>query len=166
MADHKSNDRKARQNDDFDFVEPTEQRKHRRVGSSSFDGIPVVVKPAPPFFGEPVPGRMIDLSGGGTAVILKDAIPVNSKMKIWIAFPDRGELACLVSVRRVSPADGGYLTGLQFLDIPEDMAAELAQISADYDLCEKRIAMDETPSCGACAFSPLCDKPQKIKKAA
>jgi hypothetical protein len=69
-------------------------------------------------------------------------------------------------VRRVSPAEGGYLTGLQFLDIPEDMAAELAQMSADYDLCEKRIAMDETPSCGPCAFYPLCDKTQKMKKAA
>jgi len=171
MADRKSNDRKSRQNDDFDFVNPTEQRKHRRVGSSAFNGIPVVLKPAPPFFGAPVDGKMVDLSGGGTAVLMNEAVMVNTKMKVWIAFPHREAVESRVSVRRVSPVEGPegtrYLTGLQFLDMPEETATEMAQISADYEACDKRISLEEPPYCVAgCAFYPLCDKPQKDRKAA
>ncbi len=167
MADRPFNDRKARQNEDFDFVTPTEQRKHRRIGSSAFSGIPVVLKPTPPFFGAPLEGKMVDLSGGGTAVLMADALLVNTKMKIWIAFPHREAVDCRVSVRRVSPVDGGYLCGLQFLDMAEDTAAELAKMSADYDACEKRISLEEPPYCVAdCAFYPLCDKTQREKRAA
>jgi len=159
----KDNDRKARSNEDFDFLVQQEMRKHRRVGSGAFEGIPVVLKPAPPFFGEPVEGKMVDLSGGGLAVLLKEAMPVKTKLKLWMVITGREAITCTVSVRRVSAKDGAYLTGLQFLDMAEDVATDLAKLSSDYDACEVRIRQEETPVCvPTCAFLALCDKPQKL----
>lgn len=163
MAPHrKDNDRKARSNEDFDFVVQQEMRKHRRVGSNAFEGIPVVLTPAPPFFGEPVDGKMVDLSGGGLAVLLKEAVPVKTKLKLWMVVTGREAITCTVSVRRVSAKGGAYLTGLQFLDLNEVVAADLAKLSGDYDACEERIREEQTPVCvPTCAFLTLCDKPQK-----
>ncbi len=158
----KDNDRKARQNDNFDFVSPEEQRKYRRVRSSAFQGVPVVLEPAPPFFGSPVEGKMADLSGGGVAVILKEAILVKTKMKLWMVLPDREAISCTVSVRRVSPVKAGFLTGLQFLDMADPAASALVSISTDYDACEVRIRHETPPICvRSCSFFTYCDKPQK-----
>lgn len=165
MVNRKDNDRKSRSNEDFDFLVQQEMRKHRRVGSGAFAGIPVVLKPAPPFFGEEMEGKMVDLSGGGLAVLMKEAVPVKTKLKLWMVLAGREAITCTVSVRRVSSKEDAYLTGLQFLDLSEDVAADLAKLSGDFDACETRIRQDETPVCvPGCSFYALCDKPQKQTK--
>jgi c-di-GMP-binding flagellar brake protein YcgR len=163
MSDRRTaNDRKARQSDDLDFLSFEEQRRHRRVRSSAFAGVPVVLAPAPPFFGDPLDGTMVDLSGGGAGVIMKEALPVKTKMKIWMALPGREAVNGVVSVRRVFAVEGGFFAGLQFLDVAEDAAGGLAQMSADVDACDARRRDDDAPVCRpGCAFRDLCDRPEK-----
>jgi hypothetical protein len=161
-VDLSKNDRKARQNENLDFLAAQEMRRHRRVQSSAFGGITVTLKPAPPFFGDPMDGTMVDLSGGGLAVVVKEAIPVKTKLKLTIKFPFRAPVTCTVSVQRSNRVENGHRLGLQFLDLSGEMADELVRMSSDYDACDERIRSDVKPVClRTCAFFRYCEKPQK-----
>ena len=156
------NDRKARQNEDLDFLSFSEQRKHRRVQSNAFGGIALTLTPAPPFFGDPVEGTLVDLSGGGLAVRVPEMVPTATRLRLSIKFSFRPAVTCTVSVRRAVPAGKAYLLGLQFLDLSGALADELVRMSADYDACDHRIREDQTPTClRSCAFFRYCDKAQK-----
>ncbi len=162
-VDRSKNDRKARQNEDFDFLSNQEQRRHRRVQSSAFGGISVTLKPAPPFFGDAMDGTLMDLSGGGLAVVVKEAVPVKTRLQLTIKFPFRAPVTCNVSVRRSSRIENGHRLGLQFLDLSDPTANELIRMSADYDACDGRIRQETTPVCErTCAFFRYCEKPQKV----
>jgi len=158
----KPNDRTDRSSDKIDFLHQDERREHARFQSNAFLGVPLFLTPLPPFFGSPIDGQVIDLSGGGMAVLIKEMLPIQTRMSMELKFPSGMILSCLVIARRTSACTGGFLTGLQFLDLPTDLVSKIDQMAQDYNECDKRIEINETPICiNECAFFSICDKPQK-----
>jgi len=139
-----------------------DKRRHKRFRSTAFLGTPLLLTPLPPFFGLPLEGQVIDLSGGGMAVLINKELPANTKMHMELKFPKGAVLACHVMVRRTSGCTGGYLTGIEFLDLPEPMISQIDKMAQDYNACDDRIEREETPVCRPeCNFFSVCDKSQK-----
>jgi hypothetical protein len=144
-----------------------EKRKFERFRSTAFLGTPLTLKPLPPLFREPIEGQVIDLSGGGMAILISESLPASTTMQMELIFPNKVTLGCLVVVRRTSGCTGGYLTGIEFLDMPEGMIAKIDRMAHDYNACDGRIANqdeEEDEICQPeCSFMSVCDKPQKLK---
>lgn len=151
--------------DQLDFLTDAEKRKYPRFRSTAFLGTPLLLKAVPPFFGQPIEGQVIDLSGGGMAILIREALPANAKMSMELTFPNKSMLACLVIVRRTTTCTGGFLTGIEFLGMPEPMVAQIDRMAHDYNACDARIMdKEETEICQSdCSFMSICDKPQKLK---
>src|SRR5882672_7919378 len=110
--------------DNLDYLLQTERRKYQRFSSTAFLGTPLHLTPVPPFFGSPIDGQVIDLSGGGMAVLIREVLPAKTKLFMELKFPGGMILSCTVSIRRTAACTGGYLTGIEFLDMPEAMVAQ------------------------------------------
>jgi hypothetical protein len=146
----------------LDYLEQHEKRQHPRFRSTAFLGTPIHLTPLPPFFGVPIEGQVIDLSGGGMAVLLGEALPAETKMSMELKFPSGLILACHVVARRTSACTGGFLTGIQFLDLPEKMVIQIDHMARDYNECDIRIENQVMPVCQTdCSFFSVCEKFQK-----
>lgn len=156
---------RPRKDEKIDYLSEAEKRKFQRFRSTAFLGTPLLLKAVPPFFGEPIEGQVVDLSGGGMAILIKDALPANTKMKMELTFPNKIKLGCLVMVRRTSSCLGGYLTGIEFLDMPDEMINKIDRMANDCNACDARILdKEETEICQLeCSFMSICDKHQKLK---
>jgi len=148
--------------DKLDFLE--DQRRYPRFKSSAFLGVPVQVKPLPPFFGNPTKGQLVDLSAGGMAVLIEEMIPKDTKLQLELTFPDHSVLESKVRICYAVGKEGGFLIGLEFKEIPDFMREKISRMTGDFLDCEKRIRLEEKKLCRLeCAFFNICDKPQKTK---
>ncbi len=148
--------------DNLDYLMQSERRKYQRFSSTAFLGTPLHLTPVPPFFGSPIDGQVIDLSGGGMAVLIREAIPSKTKLFMELKFPSGAVLACHVAICRTAKSAGGFLTGIQFLDMPDAMAGQIDRMAQDYNDCDGRIAANAPEICRAdCSFLSICEKPQK-----
>lgn len=126
--------------------------------------MPVHLMPLLPFFGRAVNGKLIDLSAGGMAIVIRDIIPQGTKLDMTVTFPDKTSLNCTVEVKRVVPKAKSYLHGIEFLNLQPEMVARIEKMSSDYIDCEARIQSTPTGEIckTSCAFFNMCTKPQRI----
>ncbi len=148
--------------DKLDFL--MDQRRFPRFQSSAFQGVPVRLKPLPPFFGEPTQGKLLDLSAGGMAILIEETIPKDAKLKLELTFPDHSILESNIRVCYSKAEKKEFLIGLEFLDIPDFMRNKISRMSEDFLGCENRIKKNAINICQLdCAFFSICDKHQKTK---
>jgi len=149
------------ENIDFLF-EPDDRRHHPRFRSTAFSGIPIRLKPLPPYFGDTLPGTLVDLSAGGMAIRIDEVIPEKTKLDMELIFPDRTVLKSKVNICRTAKKNKEYLIGIEFMGLPEFMKEKINKMSFDFLACEKRIKDKAAEICLAqCTFFNICDKPQK-----
>jgi c-di-GMP-binding flagellar brake protein YcgR len=140
-----------------------ERRRYKRFTATAFLRMPVRLAPVPPFFGRPVKGRLIDLSAGGMALLIDEVIPLNTRLKTVIVFPDQTQLNATALVRRLLPKEKKYMIGLEFQFIDSEMQAKIDRMSTDYIDCEARIREKKQEVCRTnCAFYSLCNKKEKL----
>lgn len=138
------------------------RRRYKRFSATAFLNVPVDITPFPPFFGSSIKGKVIDLSAGGMAILIKEAIPMDRKLFLTLRFPDDTRLSCAVQVRYVMPREKRYLHGIEFLDLAPDMMQKIDRMSNNYIDCEYRIQAKAVKICTAtCSFYSMCTKPQK-----
>lgn len=141
-----------------------ERRRYKRFTATAFLRMPVHLGPVPPFFGSPVKGRLIDLSAGGMALLIDEVIPLNTKLKIVIGFPNQWKIEGTAQVRRLVPMKNKYMIGLEFHVLPEGVQERINKMSTDYIDCEARIQEKKKDVCKIdCAFFSMCTKKQKLE---
>lgn len=80
----------------------------------------------------PVPARIVDLSSGGFAVKVDEAVPVGTGVSVSIELPEgapRPVLDVVGVVRRVVPAGQRALLGVEFSGLSDDDQVMLAGIA-------------------------------------
>ena len=138
------------------------RRKNPRFSATAFLNTPVILSPLPPFFGSVIKGRLIDLSAGGMALLLKDLIPSGTSLFLTLRFPDLIVMGSSIQVKYTMPRGNHYLHGIEFLDLSAEMKEKIDQMSRDYIDCESRIQAKNMDVCSQlCAFYSMCAKPEK-----
>ncbi|MCB4755921.1 MAG: PilZ domain-containing protein [Elusimicrobia bacterium] len=148
--------------DKLDFL--SDSRRHPRFKSTAFRGVPVHLKPLPPYFGTPTEGHLVDLSAGGMAVLMGERIPTDTNLQMELTFPDHSVLGCKVRIRRAVPQKDLTLIGIEFLDLPDYMQAKITRMTKDFLDCDIRIKARVKDICQLdCAFFNICDKREKVR---
>jgi len=146
---------------DFLF-EPDDRRKHLRFESSIFAGVPVILSPLPPFFGESIKGKVRNLSAGGIALLIDELIPEKTKLDMELTFPDHSLLKSKVHILHIKAIKKRYLTGIHFVDLPKFMEEKINNMARDFLSCESRIKDKKKDVClPECTFFSLCNKKEK-----
>jgi len=139
-----------------------EKRKHKRFAATAFLNTPVYLDPLPPYFGTSLKGKLIDLSGGGMAILIDEFIPAMARLSLAMTFPDKMKLDSIVEIKRIVPRDNKYLIGIEFLTIPLVMQQKIDAMSSDYVDCESRIREKSAEICRTnCAFYGMCTKTER-----
>ncbi len=140
-----------------------ERRKHKRFSATAFINIPVLLEPLPPYFGNSIKGKLIDLSAGGMAILIDQYIPALTRLSLGMAFPDKTVLDSIIEIKRTIPKDNKYLIGIEFLTISVQAQNRIEAMSAAYIDCESRIR-DKVPEiCRTdCAFYGMCTKSERL----
>lgn len=120
--------------------------------------------PLPPYIGKQVRGKLIDLSAGGMSLLIPQIIPLGTKLRLKLVFPDQTKLECDAEVRHMLPRDRSFLHGLQFDGLAADVSERIGKMSADYIDCEQRILNNHLSPCigDKCAFFTMCSKQERI----
>jgi len=138
------------------------KRKFTRFSATAFLNMPIVLDPLPPFFGDKVKGRLIDMSAGGMSLIISELIPLKSKLHLVMRFPDKTTMKCNIEVRHAQPRDRDFLHGFKFLNLPYYIGNKIDTMSNDYIDCETRIQKKESEICiSKCTFYNMCTKSQR-----
>jgi hypothetical protein len=139
-----------------------DRRQYPRFAASAFHGMRVKVAPLPPYFGDTIEGKLLDLSVGGVALWMEDLVPKEMELHLELVFPDHSILQSAAKIRRTRKDNDGYFIGIEFLGLPDYMQRKIEQMAKDFLSCENRIrARAQSPCRLDCAFFDSCDKPQK-----
>ncbi len=140
-----------------------ERRRHTRFSTTAFLNRPVLLTPLAPYIEKNVRGKLIDLSAGGLSLLLPQLIPLGTKLRIKLTFPDQTRVECDAEIRHMLPRERNYLHGLQFENLDPAMASRIEKMSADYIDCEQRILNSHMAPCTGkdCAFFTMCTKKER-----
>jgi c-di-GMP-binding flagellar brake protein YcgR len=139
-----------------------DRRQYPRFSASAFNGMRVQVAPLPPYFGDTIEGKLLDLSVGGIALWIDELVPKEMQLHLELTFPDHSILTSPARIRRATKLSEGFSIGIEFLGLPDYMQHKIEKMAKDFLSCENRIkARAQSPCRMDCAFFDACDKPQK-----
>jgi len=138
-----------------------ERRKHRRFNTIKQIGEPVKISLPD---GE-VSGAIMDLSVGGMALLTYADIPVGTVLNFAVDIPGLKTQPMAGKVVRNEVKGNLRLIAIEITNISEKDIASVSKMAGEFSDCENKIALGVSDVCfTACAYYPLCEKPQKIKK--
>lgn len=141
----------------------TNRRRYKRFSATAFLNKPVIIAPLLPYFGEPIEGKLIDLSAGGMSIYIDMVIPQGTNVHIEALFADRFKIDCDAQIKHVIPRNRSFLHGFEFLNLSVPVGERIQKMSMDYIDCETRIDNKMTEVCQSnCAFFSLCNKPERL----
>lgn len=119
--------------------------------------------PLPPYFGQEINGKLIDLSAGGISILIGELIPQGTFFNLKVTFPDNTAIESMVSAKYVYPRGKQFLHGFEFLTLSVGMADRLSKMSSDYIDCEARIQDHAKEICQSdCSYFNMCTKEEKL----
>jgi hypothetical protein len=144
-----------------------ERRKYPRFSDRILAGAAVQLKPVAPFYGEPASGYLIDLSGGGMALVLSDLIPKNVFLQMTMTLPDGFVISSVITVRRIvrQGNHNDFVHGIEFLNPAPEMVEHIESMAKDVLACNGRTKAGEKEICvTSCSLAGICKRPQRIVK--
>lgn len=147
------------------MVEVSERRKHKRFAVIEGIAEPVEIHFPPPFYQEPIVGKIVDISAGGLGLTISEPLPKFFTFSLYLRLRGIEPFEIKGKVIRLENIDGQYLAGISFTEIDEATVEMLNLISDDFEKCrEKRAEGDKSFCFDECTFGTLCDKKGKSAK--
>ena len=147
------------------MADVSERRKQKRFAVIEGIAEPVEVHFPPPFYQEPIVGKIVDISAGGLGLTISEPLPKFFTFSLYIRLRGIEPFEIKGKVIRLENIDGQYLAGISFTEIDEATVEMLNIISDDYEKCRKKRAEGDKNFCfDECMFATLCDKKGKSAK--
>jgi hypothetical protein len=137
-----------------------EKRKHVRFHEVFFGNADVCLLPVPPLYGDAARGCLVDLSAGGMALLLTEALPKKVFLKMTLRLPDGFVIESVVTVCRiVSCGTAGFLHGIEFLNPSPESMEKIDAMARDSVACNGRICAGAAEVCqSTCSLLNICKK--------
>ena len=138
-----------------------ERRRHIRFTDHFFVNTKICLDPVPPLYGEPAYGQLIDLSAGGMALLLPEALPKKVFLKMTLTFPDGFQVDSVVCVCHIyrQSSTGQFLHGIEFLNLSPEAVEKINIMTRDSLLCQQRVNINDPLKCDpACSLYPFCNR--------
>ncbi|MBN1621757.1 MAG: PilZ domain-containing protein [Endomicrobiales bacterium] len=114
---------------------------------------------------EIIPGVLVDLSAGGTALLTYTNIPLGTTLNLSIALPGLKTKDLSGSIVWVIAKGDMWRVGIAFTHIDPIDFRHINRMAFDFNDCEAKLALGVTDVCSAkCSYLPLCQKPVKLAK--
>ncbi|OGS46908.1 MAG: hypothetical protein A2539_02140 [Elusimicrobia bacterium RIFOXYD2_FULL_34_15] len=142
----------------------SERRKHKRFYFDEDIAEPVEIRFPPPFYQEPIEGKILDVSAGGLGLALSEPLPKFFVLSLSIRLSGVKPFDVKGKVVRIEKNVDYYKAGISFIEIEASAVENINLIAEDYDKCFKKRAEGEKDYCfDKCLFTVLC-KNKNLKK--
>ncbi|MEW6557818.1 MAG: tetratricopeptide repeat protein [Elusimicrobiota bacterium] len=141
----------------------SERRKYMRFIVIEGISEPVEVHFPPPFYQEPVVGKIINISASGMGLSVSEPIPKFFIFSLYIRLRGVEPFEVKGKVIRLDRGSGNeYIAGITFAEIDDATFDMLNLIADDYNKCLKKRQSDDTNFCfDECMFATLCSQKDK-----
>jgi len=144
------------------MVDFSERRKYKRFYFKEETAAPVEICFPPPFYQEPIEGKILDVSAGGLGLALSEPLPKFFILSLTIRLSGIKPFDVKGKVVRIEKKEDYYKAGILFIEINSEAVETLNLIAEDYDKCCKKRQGEEKKYCfDECKFSNLCDQKKK-----
>ncbi|MFA5778864.1 MAG: PilZ domain-containing protein [Elusimicrobiota bacterium] len=139
-----------------------EKRKFKRFPVLYHLIKPVLIRTQDSKAGISSPAIMANLSAGGMALLTFSPLPVGKNILISFDLKDLKIDNVKSRVVRCENKEGSYIIGIQFINMPNDIAKKINKMADDFDSCETRILLGEKPVCKkGCDYFEHCQRVAK-----
>ena len=108
------------------------------------------------------PAIMVNLSASGMALLTFSPVPVGKNLLISFDLKDLKIDNVKSKVVRCDNKEGSCILGIQFVNLPKDIAKKINGMADDFDSCETRILLGEKPVCRkGCGYFEHCQRVAK-----
>ncbi|MDD5687693.1 MAG: tetratricopeptide repeat protein [Elusimicrobia bacterium] len=140
-----------------------ERRKHIRFPVIENISEPVEIHFSPPFFQEPIIGKIVKISAGGIGLIINEPIPKYFIFSLYIRLRGIKSFEVKGKVIRLEKGISQYEVGVLFTEIDEPTVEMLTLLAGNYDGCIKKRSSEDKNYCfEECKFKILCNKENRL----
>jgi c-di-GMP-binding flagellar brake protein YcgR len=140
-----------------------DRRKHKRLPMTLSIAKPMEIEMSTDLYEGDIPGLLVNLSGGGLALIVFHELPLKSRINFDLDFMGIKKTVNGTIVREESKFKDTYMVGVEFDEISDKLGELVEKMAEDHDICDVRFLVMKEKACfPKCSFRPLCGK--RIKK--
>ncbi len=140
-----------------------DRRKNRRLPLTISVATPMRIEMHSEHYDGQIPGIMVNLSGGGIAMLVFHHLPEESRVEFDLECVGVNEKIWGKIVREKKKYEDTYMVGIKFERKSEKLEEVVEKMAEDHDICEVRYLLDPKNACyPECKFRLLCGK--RIKK--